>query len=282
MCSISRVVMKKRARRSSGLRIFDKKGKLGRSVTLTGTKIPICRTKVMKSSKSVLLSTYGRTKMGAGCVHELPIGNKRAVVRMSGGTRGYVVLCNKAGRVRAERFMSRILTSFNRKSCLLLRGRVGVLSCVVSRTCRGGVGVIVGPSPFSSGLGAYSLNGVCLFLLGRVRDRRVAKCGSGSRVLSTVTRGFPGTHFILALNDSNTICCSKGRGVFRSVFGMGTLSAATTNSAFAKCFVTTIVRNEDIRRTLEVTTGTSSVTISEPKTAPSVPTVSRIGERLKV
>lgn len=281
---IDRLPTPNRAIKSTGFVRSLKNGKTGRTITTTELNNFIAFIASLKGSvcTSVLGGRFGGRNVAASCVVS-SIGRpaKATLVFITSDNRGYVTMTPKTGCSLLPNSVARFSGMVSRTSVVIVRTRVPcrAVGGVTLSTGGGNGGMLFGPTP--TYLVSRRLVGtVSVLIIGRLRTSFVSKVSCASGGLRRVTRALLGTNadgIMVALKDRNTCVGGTGRAVRLPNYGMGTVSAVTTNSAFYNTLTIIYTGGRVSQRTLGFTGATTTVTIAHSNTRPSVPALSRIG-----
>lgn len=174
------------------------------------------------------------------------------------------------------------LASFGEGDCLLLQNETNQIPYLIDRAYEQGLFIALNPSPITQELFAYPLNKISLFICNEIEGAALAGTDEPEQILSRLRVQYPAARVLLTLGEKGALYADGRRPVLRqTIFPVRTVDTTAAGDTFTGYFLAAMAAGKPAEEGLREAAMASSIAVSRPGAAPSIPCAQEVRERLE-
>lgn len=177
--------------------------------------------------------------------------------------------------------IQKIIEIFDVDDLLLLQNEIDLNESIIELAKARGMKIALNPSPMNEAIFSLPLSLVDIFLvneheaialLDRYASTPDTKSLSFDEILMLLGDLFPNATIVLTLGEKGSACLVPGGEVFnQNVYPVKTVDTTAAGDTFTGYFLTALLKGEAISECLKQASMASSIAVSRPGAAPSIP-----------
>ena len=186
------------------------------------------------------------------------------------------MLFGGANRCIDEAYRKEVFSHFEAGDVIVLQNEINDLNQIIDEAYEKGMKIVLNPSPFDSYLDSCDWNKIDVFFINEVEGAQISGHESADEILDWFRENHPDALVVLTLGGAGS-CCMKDGMVYRQ--GIVPVKAVDTTAAgdtFTGFFLKAYLEGQDLSAALALAAKASSITVSRPGAAPSIPTIDEI------
>ena len=263
---------------SSKLEVFCGGKGLNQSVALARAGVPVFHAGQVGEDGQMLLDLCDQYGVDTTYVRMLPVKGGHTVIQVDRNGQNSIILYGGTNQMQTKEYIDEVLANFEQGDLLLLQNEVNLLDYVIDQAYARGMKIVLNPSPFDAHLDACDLNKVWLFLLNEVEGEQMTGSQDPDRILSVLHEKYPDARIVLTLGVRGAWYYDGQEKVFQDVFPVTAVDTTAAGDTFTGFFVAGLIDGETPAQALRMAAKASSIAVTRPGAAPSVPTKEEVLE----
>lgn len=179
-----------------------------------------------------------------------------------------------------ETYASTVLSNFGKGDMLLLQNEISCLPYIMQTAKRRGIKIILNPSPAGRTILSCPMDIVDIFVLNEVEGEALSGEKAPDRILAILKEKYTHAEFLLTLGKNGAVYASKQETIFKSIYSTKVVDTTAAGDTFTGYFFAWYLAGNTPEEALKVASMASSIAVSRPGAAASIPTKTEVLERL--
>ncbi|MFV0350758.1 MAG: PfkB family carbohydrate kinase, partial [Oscillospiraceae bacterium] len=145
---------------------------------------------------------------------------------------------------------------------------------------RRGKKIILNPSPAGRTILSCPMDIVDIFVLNEVEGEALSGEKAPDRILAILKEKYTHAEFLLTLGKNGAVYASKQETIFKSIYSTKVVDTTAAGDTFTGYFFAWYLAGNTLEEALKVASMASSIAVSRPGAAASIPTKTEVLERL--
>ena len=209
-------------------------------------------------------------------VRVLPQPSGHTIIQIDETGQNSILLYGGTNQMQTEEGMDAVLSHFDQGDYLVLQNEINRLDYLVDRAYEKGMKIILNPSPYDERLQSCALEKVWLFLLNEIEGEQLTGEHDPDRILSALRVRYPSARFVLTLGSRGAVYADAGQKVFQDIFPVKAVDTTGAGDTFTGYFIAGLLQGKDVREIMLIAAKASSIAVSRPGAAPSIPTADEV------
>ena len=187
-----------------------------------------------------------------------------------------ILLFGGANRCIGAEYRQEVFSHFSAGDVIVLQNEINDIHAVIDEAYAKGMRVVLNPSPFDHHLDCCDWSKVEIFFINEVEGAQISGCADPDDILDWFGRNHPNALVVLTLGSAGS-CCLRGGEIFRQ--GIIPVKAVDTTAAgdtFTGFFLKAYLEGQDPSAALALAARASSLAVSRPGAAGSIPTLDEV------
>ncbi len=243
-------------------------------------------------NQSVALARAGAAVAHAGCIgadgqflkalladcgvdtSRITTGRERtgnAIIQVDRNGQNAIVLFAGTNREMTEEKITGDLADFSEGDWLLLQNEINLNARIMDLAYEKGMRIVLNPSPMDDDILALPLQKVSCFILNELEGERLTGEKEAERILQVLLRRFPEAELVLTLGSEGAIYAYKDMVIRQGIFPCEAVDTTGAGDTFTGYYLASRMRGEDPAEAMRLAAMASSIAVSRPGAAPSIP-----------
>ena len=261
---------------SSRLQVFTGGKGLNQSVALARAGAPVAHAGCIGADGLFLKDLL--TDCGAD-TSRITIGQERtgnAIIQVDRNGQNAIVLFAGTNREMTEEKITADLADFSEGDWLLLQNEINLNARIMELAYDKGMRIVLNPSPMDDDILALPLQKVSCFILNELEGARLTEETEPERMLQGLQERFPEAELVLTLGSEGSVYAYKGAVIRQGIFTCEAVDTTGAGDTFTGYYLASRMRGEDPAAAMRLAAMASSIAVSRPGAAPSIPVLQEV------
>ncbi len=253
---------------------------LNQSIALARAGAQVFHAGMIGEDGRELLDACRDAGVDVGLVRTVEGRTGHAVIQVDRLGQNSIVLFGGANRALTASYIEEALEGFGPDDVIVLQNEVNMLPQIIEAASTRGLRIVLNPSPFDDRIAECDLSRVWLFFVNEVEGAQLTGKTEADEILSELSRMFPAANIVLTLGSQGAIALVDGVRFEQPAVPCEAVDTTAAGDTFTGFFLAEYLRGGDAARALLTAAHASSIAVSRPGAAPSVPTLAEVREAL--
>ena len=213
-------------------------------------------------------------------VTDCPSGH--AVIQVIPEGNNCIFLNGGANQQVSEAFIAEALKPFAAGDFLVLQNEINMIDKIILAAAEKGMQVVLNPSPIADNLKELPLEKISWFILNEIEGAELSGETEPGKILDRLTALYPHAKIVLTLGGDGSVYADAQKRVHQSVFKVQAVDTTAAGDTFTGFFFAAMAEgNVSVEDALKRASKASSISVTRPGAAASIPTLSEVLEALK-
>ncbi len=249
---------------------------LNQSIALARAGADVAHAGIVGEDGQALLDALAGAGVDTGRVRTEPGKSGHAIIQVDAAGQNSIVLFGGSNRRVTQAYIDEALDGYGAGDVILLQNEVNMLPEIVSSAAARGMRVVLNPSPFDARVGECDLGLVWLFFVNEIEGEQLTGESDPERILDVFSRRYPDAIVVLTLGADGAIAQFGDRRIAQPAVPAHVVDTTGAGDTFTGFFLAEYLRAGDVARALLVAAQASSIAVSRPGAAPSIPTLAEV------
>lgn len=209
-------------------------------------------------------------------IKQIPGKSGHAIIQVEESGQNSILLFGGANRSLTKEFIESVLSQFGQGDYLLLQNEVNLMSELINQAYERGLKIILNPSPYDAQLKACDFHKIDTFLLNEVEGNQITGKTSPEEILEEMMKQYPEASVVLTLGDKGAMYQKGSTRYMQPVFPAEVVDTTAAGDTFTGFYLAQIMQGAQVPKALEVAAKASSIAVSRPGAANSIPMLDEI------
>ena len=195
-----------------------------------------------------------------------------------------ILLYGGANQRVSKEQIDETLKSFDAGDYLVLQNEISELPYLIEKAHERGLRIVLNPAPMNENIQKLKLSYVDLFLLNEVeasqltgvsyeKEKELFKSGEleKSELIGALRRNFPKAAVVLTLGSAGSVYFDEKQLIRQGIYEVKAVDTTAAGDTFTGYFLAGMTEGLPIRESLDLAAKASSITVTRPGAAPSIP-----------
>lgn len=198
------------------------------------------------------------------------------IIQVDKEAQNCILLYGGSNRKQTREYIDEVLGDFEKDDILVLQNEVNLMGYIVDKAYEIGMQIFLNPSPFDSGLDEVDFNKISVFLINELEGEQMTGESDPQKILDILSEKYPAGRFVLTLGSAGVIYRDADKQVSHPAFEVKAVDTTAAGDTFTGFFVASVLQNMNIKDTLRLCSKASSIAVSRPGAADSIPTMEEV------
>jgi len=266
---------------SSGMNVFAGGKGLNQSIALAKAGLDVYHAGQIGNDGQILLDTCTEYGVHTDFVKQLDVKGGHTIIQVDEKGQNCIILYGGTNLMLTREFVDEVLSHFEEGDYLVLQNEVNQLDYMIDKAYERGMKIALNPSPYDSRLNECDLTKVSLFLLNEVEGEQMTGSADPDEILVRLAKLYPNASFVLTLGSNGAVFSDGTEKYFQDIFKVKAVDTTAAGDTFTGYFIAGLIEGMPIPEILKMSAKASSIAVSRPGAAPSVPSREEVMESLK-
>lgn len=200
------------------------------------------------------------------------------VIQVNEEGQNSIILFKGTNYMMTSDFIDEVLSDFGKGDTLVLENEINLLDEIIDKAYDRGMTVVLNPSPFEEKLLGYHLDKVSIFMINEIEGNQISGISAEDPkgILDWFAENYPEAEVILTLGSAGAWYSGNGERVFQQAVKVKAVDTTSAGDTFSGYFIAGRSMGYDVGKSLALAAKASSITVSRPGAAPSIPRIDEV------
>jgi len=204
-----------------------------------------------------------------------------AVIQVEPAGNNCIFLFGGANQCVTESFIQEALEPFGEGDFLVLQNEINSIDRIIEAAHTKGMQVVLNPSPIADNLKELPLEKISWFILNEIEGGELSGETDPDKILDKLTELYPHAQIVLTLGGDGSVYCGKGERIRQQVYKVQAVDTTAAGDTFTGFFFAAVADGVEPAEALKRASKASSISVTRPGAAASIPTLNEVLEALK-
>lgn len=265
---------------STDRKIFCGGKGLNQSIALAKAGVPVYHAGMIGDDGEILLETCRDNHVNTEFIRQISGPCGHTVIQVDQNGQNCILLYGGANQSITKEFADEVLSHFEKGDMLLLQNEINELDYIIEKASEKEMQIILNPSPYNNKLDKCNLNKVTMFLVNEIEGGQITGENNPDEILKKFSQMYPQASVVLTLGGDGAVYQDK-TGVYRQgIFPVKAVDTTAAGDTFTGYFLASVLERMSPQEGLRMAAKASSIAVSRPGAAASVPMRNEVMEAL--
>ena len=253
---------------------------LNQSVALAKAGLPTYHAGQVGSDADgeMLLGVLEKNGVDVSLVNKIDGPCGHTFIQVDKNAQNCILLFGGANRCISEEYRKKVFSYFEAGDVIVLQNEINDLDKIIDEAHEKGMTVVLNPSPFDSYLDVCDWSKIDIFFINEVEGAQISGKESADEILDWFRVNHPDALVVLTLGGAGS-CCMKDGIVYRQdIVPVRAVDTTAAGDTFTGYFLRAYLGGQSIPEALALAARASSITVSRPGAADSIPTMAELND----
>ncbi|MBQ8506295.1 MAG: ribokinase [Clostridia bacterium] len=203
-----------------------------------------------------------------------------AVIQVVPEGNNCIFLYGGANQMVSEAFIAEALEPFGPGDFLVLQNEINMIDKIILAAAEKGMQVVLNPSPIADNLKELPLEKISWFILNEIEGGELSGENEADKILDKLTALYPHAKIVLTLGGDGSVYADSQRRVKQAAYKVQAVDTTAAGDTFTGFFFAAMAEGAAPEDALRRASKASSISVTRPGAAASIPTLSEVLEAL--
>lgn len=266
---------------SGSMKVFAGGKGLNQSIALAKAGVPVYHAGLVGNDGQILLDTCHEYGVNTEFVQALDVKGGHTIIQVDAQGQNCIILYGGTNQMQTKERVDEVLSHFEEGDYLILQNEINLLDYIIDAAYERGMKIVLNPSPFDDRLKSCALDKVFLFMLNEVEGEQITGSDDPDVILTKLLEMYPHASIVLTLGSRGSVYYDGQQKVFQDIFKVKAVDTTAAGDTFTGFFVAGLIAGKEIPDILRTASRASSITVSRPGAAPSIPSITEVEQAEK-
>ena len=204
-----------------------------------------------------------------------------AVIQVVPEGNNCIFLFGGANQQVSEAFIAEALEPFGPGDFLVLQNEINMIDRIILAAAEKGMQVVLNPSPIAENLKHLPLEKISWFILNEIEGGELSGETEPGKILDKLTALYPHAKIVLTLGGDGSVYADSQRRIPQPAFKVQAVDTTAAGDTFTGFFFAAMAEGAEPAEALLRASKASSISVTRPGAAASIPTLAEVLEALK-
>lgn len=278
--TVDHIIVGGETQQSSKLETFSGGKGLNQSIALAKAGVPVYHAGIIGTDGDILLKACEEAGVNTRYIRRLPVKGGHTMIQVDKNAQNCIILYGGTNQMQTEEFVDEILSDFGEGDYLILQNEINLLDYIIDRAYEKKMKIVLNPSPFDDRLKSCDLEKIHLFLVNEIEGEQITGYRDKDQILDALAEKFPHAEFVLTLGSDGAVYYDGKEKVFQDIFKVKAVDTTAAGDTFTGYFIASVLEGKPIQEALRTAAKASSIAVSRPGAAPSIPYAEEVKREL--
>lgn len=224
----------------------------------------------------MLLQVLERNGVDCSLVNRIDGPCGHTVIQVDKNAQNCILLFGGANRCIDAAYRKKVFSQFSAGDVIVLQNEINDLYQVIDEAYEKGMRIVLNPSPFDAYLDRCDWNKVDVFFINEVEGAQISGREAAEDILAWFREHHPKALVVLTLGGAGSCCMKDGQVYQQEIVPVKAVDTTAAGDTFTGFFLRAYLNGQTIPEALALAARASSVTVSRPGAADSIPTMAEL------
>ena len=274
--SVDHIVMPKETQACTAMNTYFGGKGLNQSMALAKAGVHVYHAGMVGEEGDAFFEECAKNGIDTKYLKKITGKSGHTIIQVDKEAQNCILLYGGSNRKQTKEYIDEVLGDFAKDDILILQNEVNLMGYIVDKAYEIGMQIFLNPSPFDSGLDEVDFNKISVFLINELEGEQMTGESAPQKILDILSAKYPKGKFVLTLGSEGVVYRDSDKQVSHPAFEVKAVDTTAAGDTFTGFFVASVLQNMNIEDTLKLCSKASSIAVSRPGAADSIPTMAEV------
>lgn len=269
--TVDHIMMAGETQASVEMNVFSGGKGLNQSIALAKAGACVYHAGMLGEEGKILMDALEENRVHTEFVRQIPGKSGHTIIQVDKDGQNCILLYGGANRCFTKEFIDEVLENFEAGDLLLLQNEVNLVPYMIECAYEKGMTIAMNPSPYDKGLDDCDFSKISLFLLNEIEGWQMTGEKDPDKILEKMKELYPNTKVVLTLGQDGSIYQDGEKICRQECFRVKAVDTTAAGDTFTGYFLTSVLEGFPVEEGLRLAAKASSIAVSRPGAAGSIP-----------
>ena len=253
---------------------------LNQSVALARAGASVCHAGAVGTDGDILLEACRKYGVDISLLRRYPVAGGHTVIQVDKNGQNCIILYGGTNQMQTKEYVDEVMSHFGPGDYLVLQNEINLLDYIIDKAYEKGLKIVLNPSPFDDKLKDCDMSKIWLFMLNEIEGEQFTGIADFEGILGEMIRRYPQAKIVLTLGSQGAWYADSKERIFQDIFPVKAVDTTAAGDTFTGFFVTSLVTGKSPAESLRIAAKASSIAVTRPGAAPSIPSMEEVRSQL--
>lgn len=279
--NVDHIMMPGETQSSTARNVFAGGKGLNQSVALAKAGLPTYHAGQVgrDADGDMLLQVLARSGVDISLVNRIDGPCGHTFIQVDKNAQNCIMLFGGANRCISAEYRREVFSRFEKGDVIVLQNEINDLDRVIDEAHAKGMTIVLNPSPFDAGLDGCDWGKVDIFFINEVEGAQISGKTEAEEILAWFRAHHPKALVVLTLGGAGSCCMKDGEVYHQAIVPVKAVDTTAAGDTFTGFFLRAYLGGQSIPEALALAARASSITVSRPGAADSIPTMAELEQQ---
>ncbi|MDD3217635.1 MAG: ribokinase [Lachnospiraceae bacterium] len=244
---------------------------LNQSIALAKAGVPVYHAGMVGEEGDVLIKELALNNVNTEFVKKIEGKSGHTIIQVDATGQNCILLFGGANQQQTRIYIDEVLSHFDKGDMLLLQNEVNELAYLIDRAYEKKMVIALNPSPFNEKLDNCDLNKISLFFINEIEGQQITHQSRIDEILNGMRKKYPQANVVLTLGSEGCVYQERNIRLCQPIFEVDVVDTTAAGDTFTGYFIASMLENMPPEEGLRMAARASSLAVSRPGAAASIP-----------
>ncbi|NLG92035.1 MAG: ribokinase [Clostridiales bacterium] len=205
--------------------------------------------------------------------------NGHALIQVVPSGQNNIIIYGGSNHEITEEYADRVLEHFGEGDLVLMQNETSSIDYIARKCAQKKIKIAINPSPISKKLlDTFPFELVSLFFINEIEGRELSGKEKTDEILDSLLEKYPNSAFVLTLGHNGVVYRDKNNTFTHGIYDIKVVDTTAAGDTFTGYFLACYAAGEPVPDCLRKASIASSLAVSRPGAAPSIPRMAEVRE----
>ena len=186
-----------------------------------------------------------------------------------------IVLYGGANQMIDEKQIDEVLNNFNENDLLLIQNEISSLDYLINSAFNKKMKIAFNCAPMNEKVFTYPLDKIDIFIVNEIEAAGLANINSSDEklLIEALKDKYPDKMIVMTVGEKGSYCIKDNNLIYQEAYRVEAVDTTAAGDTFTGFFLASYLKDEDIKKALDLASKASSITVKSKGAAQSIPNI---------
>lgn len=254
---------------------------LNQSVALAKAGADVYHAGAVGTDGDILVDACQEYGVDISYLKRYPVAGGHTVIQVDKNGQNCIILYGGTNQMQTKEYVDEVMSHFGEGDYLVLQNEINLLDYIIDKAYERGLKIVLNPSPFDDKLKSCDMSKIWLFMLNEIEGEQMTGISDFEEIIAELIRRYPNARVVLTMGSKGAWYADADERAFQDIFKVKAVDTTAAGDTFTGFFVTSLITGKTPKEALMIAAKASSIAVTRPGAAPSIPSIEEVMQQLQ-